>query len=214
MTIRVGVADDQQLMRIALCGILGSAEDVTVVGEAGTGVQAVELSRRERPDLLLVDIRMPDMDGLEATELITGSTDVRVLVLTTYDLDEYVYRALRGGASGFLLKDTPPLALLTAVRVVASGHELFAPGLTRRLIRQFVAPSDTGSGAPATLTDRERQVLTLVAHGLSNGEIGERLDISHGTAKIHVGSLLAKLAVRDRVHLVIYAYRVGLVSSK
>ena len=116
MTIRVGVADDQQLMRVALCGILGSAEDVTVVGEAGTGIQAVELSRRERPDLLLVDIRMPDMDGLEATELITGSTDVRVLVLTTYDLDEYVYRALRGGASGFLLKDTPPLDLLTAVR--------------------------------------------------------------------------------------------------
>jgi DNA-binding NarL/FixJ family response regulator len=201
-------------MRIALCGILGSAEDVTVVGEAGTGVQAVELSRRERPDLLLVDIRMPDMDGLEATELITGSTGVRVLVLTTYDLDEYVYRALRGGASGFLLKDTRPLDLLTAVRVVAGGHELFAPGLTRRLISQFVAPPDAGSGAPATLTDRERQVLTLVAHGLSNGEIGERLGISPGTAKIHVGRLLAKLAVRDRVHLVIYAYRVGLVSSK
>jgi DNA-binding NarL/FixJ family response regulator len=214
VTIRVGVADDQQLMRVALCGILGSAEDVTVVGEAGTGIQAVELCRRERPDLLLVDIRMPDMDGLEATELITGSTDVRVLVLTTYDLDEYVYRALRGGASGFLLKDMPPLDLLTAVRVVAGGHELLAPGLTRRLVRQFAAPPDAGSGAPRTVTDRERQVLTLVAHGLSNGEIGERLGISTGTAKIHVGSLLAKLAVRDRVHLVIYAYRVGLVSSR
>jgi DNA-binding NarL/FixJ family response regulator len=210
VTIRVGVADDQQLMRVALCGILDATEDMTVVGEAGTGVQAVELARRERPDLLLMDIRMPGMDGLEATALVTGSTDVRVLVLTTFDLDEYVFRALRGGASGFLLKDTRTADLLAAVRLVAGGHELLAPGLTRRLVRRFATPPN--APVVAGLTDRERQVLGLVADGLANHEIGERLGISAGTAKVHVGNLLAKLAVRDRVHLVIYAYRTGLVT--
>jgi DNA-binding NarL/FixJ family response regulator len=213
------VADDQHLVRAGLQGIVDSADDLTVVGEAGTGLQAVDLARRELPDVVLMDIRMPDMDGLEATRLITGSTGVRVLILTTFDLDEYVYRALRGGASGFLLKDTPPLDLLTAIRVIACGEALLAPSITRRLIEEFAArpePSRATSLGPEALgsiTGRERQVLTLVAEGLSNGEIAGRLHISPGTAKTHVGNLLTKLDARDRVQLVILAYRTGLVSA-
>jgi DNA-binding NarL/FixJ family response regulator len=223
MTIRVLVADDQHLMRAGLRGIVDTAADLTVIAEANTGLQAVDLARRERPDVVLMDIRMPDMDGLEATRLITASTDVRVLILTTFDLDDYVYQALRGGASGFLLKDTPPAGLLAAIRVIASGDALLAPSITRRLITEFAArpepalpgtaaPGAAGSGAAgadplASITDRESQVLALVAEGLSNAEIARRLHIAPGTAKTHVGNLLTKLNARDRVHLVIYAYR-------
>ncbi|MEV0408234.1 response regulator transcription factor [Actinoallomurus sp. NPDC050550] len=221
MTIRVVVADDQTLVRTGLCGIVDTAPDLTVVGEAATGVQAAELARRERPDVVLMDIQMPDMDGLEATRLITagspGSSDVRVLMLTTFDLDEYVYGALRGGASGFLLKDTPPLELLAAIRVIAGGDALLAPGITRRLIKEFAARPATsslpGPGVLAVITKREREVLMLVAEGLSNSEIAERLHIGPGTAKSHVGHLLTKLDARDRVQLVILAYRTGLVTA-
>jgi DNA-binding NarL/FixJ family response regulator len=218
VTIRVLVADDQHLMRAGLRGIVDTAADLTVIAEAETGLQAVDLARRERPDVVLMDIRMPDMDGLEATRLITASTDVRVLILTTFDLDDYVYQALRGGASGFLLKDTPPADLLAAIRVIASGDALLAPSITRRLIAEFAARPEpvrpgtagTGTASPdllASITDRERQVLALVAEGLSNAEIARRLHIAPGTAKTHVGNLLSKLNARDRVHLVIYAHR-------
>lgn len=221
MTIRVVVADDQTLVRAGLCGIVETAPDLTVAGEAGTGVQAVELARRQRPDVVLMDVRMPDMDGLEATRLITagssGPSDVRVLMLTTFDLDEYVYGALRRGASGFLLKDTPPLELLAAIRVIAAGDALLAPGITRRLIGEFAARPATspppGADLLKAITKREREVLTLVAEGLSNAEIAERLHIGPGTAKSHVGHLLTKLDARDRVQLVILAYRTGLVTA-
>jgi DNA-binding NarL/FixJ family response regulator len=221
VTIRVVVADDQALVRTGLCGIVDTAPDLTVVGEAATGVQAAEVARRERPDVVLMDIRMPDMDGLEATRLITGgsheSSDVRVLILTTFDLDEYVYAALRGGASGFLLKDTPPLELLAAIRVIAGGDALLAPRITRRLIEEFAARPPTpplpGPGVLEVITKREREVLMLVAEGLSNSEIADRLHIGPGTAKSHVGHLLTKLDARDRVQLVILAYRTGLVTA-
>jgi DNA-binding NarL/FixJ family response regulator len=231
MTIRVLVADDQHLMRAGLRGIVDTAADLTVIAEASTGLQAVDLARRERPDVVLMDIRMPDMDGLEATRLITASTDVRVLILTTFDLDDYVYQALRGGASGFLLKDTPPADLLAAIRVIASGDALLAPSITRRLITEFAArpeparpstagpnaagphaagpnaagPSAVGHDPVGSITEREREVLALVAEGLSNAEIARRLHIAPGTAKTHVGNLLSKLNARDRVQLVIYA---------
>jgi DNA-binding NarL/FixJ family response regulator len=221
MTIRVVVADDQTLVRVGLRGIVETASDLTVVGEAGTGIQAVELARRHRPDVVLMDVRMPDMDGLEATGLITagspGPNDIRVLMLTTFDLDEYVYEALRRGASGFLLKDTPPLDLLAAIRVIAAGDALLAPGITRRLIGEFAArpalSPPPGAELPKTITKREREVLMLIAEGLSNTEIAERLHIGPGTAKSHVGHLLTKLDARDRVQLVILAYRTGLVTA-
>ena len=219
MTIRVVVADDQHLVRAGLRGIVDTAADLTVVGEAGSGREAVELARRELPDVILMDIRMPGMDGLEATRLITASTGVRVLILTTFDLDDYVYQALRGGAGGFLLKDTPPADLLAAIRVIAAGDALLAPGITRRLIAEFAARPGPSRPAPrhdmlGSITDRERQVLTLVADGLSNAEIAERLHITQGTAKTHVGNLLTKLDSRDRVHLVILAYRTGLATPR
>jgi DNA-binding NarL/FixJ family response regulator len=216
VTVRVVVADDQVLLRAGLCGIVDSAADLTVVGEAGTGSQAVALARTEAPDVVLMDIRMPDMDGIEATRLITADGDAKVLILTTFDLDEYVYAALRGGASGFLLKDVRPRELLDAVRAVARGDELLAPAITKRLIAQFAG----GRAAPMpdcaelnTITGREREVLTLVGRGLSNGEIARALHISPGTAKTHVRHLLTKLDARDRVHLVIIAHRAGLVDS-
>ncbi|WP_026416536.1 response regulator [Actinomadura oligospora] len=215
--IRVVVADDQTLVRAGLRGIVDSADDLTVVGEAATGLEAVRQAQLERPDVMLMDVRMPDMDGIEATCLITSSTTVRVLMLTTFDLDEYVYGALRGGASGFLLKDTPPLDLLAAIRVIAAGEALLAPSITRRLIEEFAARPEPGPGPtpPAALeavTDREREVLTLVAQGLTNTEIAQRLHIGPGTAKTHVRRLLAKLNARDRVQLVIIAYQTGLVA--
>jgi DNA-binding NarL/FixJ family response regulator len=220
VTIRVLVAEDQHLVRAGLVGIVGTADDLEVVGEAATGRQAVELTRRELPDVVLMDIRMPDGNGIEATRLITASTPVRVLVLTTFDLDDHVYEALRAGASGFLLKDTPPLELLAAIRVLAAGDALLAPSVTRRLLAEFAArptPAGSSAGHPERLpaiTDREQQVLGLVAEGLSNAEIAEHLHITPGTAKTHVGNLLTKLGARDRVQLVVLAYRTGVATPR
>jgi DNA-binding NarL/FixJ family response regulator len=276
-TLRVVVADDQALVRVGFCGIIAATPGFAVVGEAGNGVEAVEAARRTRPDVILMDVRMPVMDGIEATRQITQGTDVRALILTTFDLDEYVFAALRAGASGFLLKDTLPADLLSAIRVVAAGDALLAPSVTRRLIGEFArtgpatgAPATgmVGAGAPAAggqaagpvrdglawddaalrgggvargstvpdttarspgsgragaictadqlaqvLTDRELEVLAMVARGLSNGEIAEQLTISPATAKTHVAHLLTKLDARDRIQLVIIAYRSGLVTT-
>ena len=212
MTLRVVVADDQALVRVGFCGIIAATPGFTVVGEAGNGAEAVEAARRTRPDVILMDVRMPVMDGIEATRRITASTDVRALILTTFDLDEYVFAALRAGASGFLLKDTLPADLLTAIRVVAAGDALLAPSVTRRLIEEFarmqprVEPGDISS-----LTDRELEVLKLVARGLSNGEIATELVIGETTVKTHVGNVLMKLELRDRAQAVVAAYESGVV---
>lgn len=222
--IRVAVVDDQALVRSGFTVLLKSASDIEVVGEAADGLEALELVQRERPDVVLMDIRMPNMDGLQATrEIVGGVSDggaTKVLVLTTFDLDEYVYEALRAGASGFLLKDTLPDDLLAAVRVVAGGEALLAPRITTRLIADFVQrPSSAGSGeAPAsnpdleTLTDREREVLVAAARGLSNSEIAEELYMSQATAKTHISRLLSKLHARDRAQLVVIAYESGVVT--
>jgi DNA-binding NarL/FixJ family response regulator len=218
MSIRVVVADDQALVRAGFRLLVDSAPDLEVVGEAVEGAEAVALARRERPDVVLMDIRMPTMDGLEATRQITADqllAEVRVLMLTTFDLDEYVYQALRAGASGFLLKDTPPGDLLAAIRVVAAGDALLAPGITRRLIAEFARRPEPSAVTPAevaTLTHREREVLGLVAHGLSNSEIAQRLVVSPATSKTYVSRLLAKLGARDRAQLVAIAYETGLVT--
>jgi DNA-binding NarL/FixJ family response regulator len=224
--IRVVVADDQALVRVGFCGIIAATPGFTVVGEAGNGEQAVEAAQRTRPDVILMDVRMPVMDGIEATRRITQSTDVRALILTTFDLDEYVFAALRAGASGFLLKDTLPADLLTAIRVVAAGDALLAPSVTRRLIGEFSRTSPVARPGPAepegkpagdvdqltrVLTERELEVLTMVARGMSNGEVAEHLTISPATAKTHVAHLLTKLDARDRIQLVIIAYQSGLV---
>ena len=215
--IRVLVADDQALVRGSFRLLVDTAPDLEVVGEAATGAEAVEIAAREKPDVLLMDIRMPEMDGIEATRRITASgatADVRVLILTTFDLDEYVYAALRAGASGFLLKDTPPADLLAAIRVIAAGDALLAPAITRRLIAEFARRPEPGRQPAATLdsvTDREREVLTLIARGLSNAEIAQALHVTTATAKTHVGRLLAKLGARDRAQLVMVAYETGLV---
>ena len=266
MTISVAVADDQALVRVGFCGIIAATDGLTVVGEAPNGAEAVAIARSARPDVLLMDVRMPVLDGIEATRQITSSPDssgVRVIILTTFDLDEYVFGALRAGASGFLLKDTLPEDLITAIRVVAAGEALLAPSVTRRLISEFARtpalglpggtpglpsprlstpglPAHPGGppgrapgawpaagpvaarpGTPATgradgnrvtglLTDRECEVLRLVAAGMSNGEIADHLHISPATAKTHVAHLLTKLDARDRVQLVIIAYQAGL----
>ena len=217
MTIRVLVADDQALVRGSFRILVDSAPDLASVGEAATGAEAVEITRREKPDIVLMDIRMPGMDGIEATRQITAapqSSAARVLILTTFDLDEYIFAALRAGASGFLLKDTRPADLLDAIRVVAAGDALLAPGVTRRLIEEFAKRPESRQ-PPAIvfddITEREREVLTLVGLGLSNTEIAARLQVSLSTAKTHVGRLLMKLGARDRAQLVIAAYNTGLV---
>ncbi len=214
---RVVVVDDQTLVRASFSVLIGTAPGLTVVGEAGDGVTAVEVVVRERPDVVLMDIRMPRLNGIDATQrIVAAHSDVKVLILTTYDLDEYVYAALRAGASGFLLKDAPPADLLTAIQVIADGDALLAPRVTRRLIREFAERPEPQRDLPPALsgiTDREREVLLLVAHGLSNTEIAERLQISTATAKTHVARMLTKLDARNRIELVILAYRSGLVRS-
>jgi DNA-binding NarL/FixJ family response regulator len=215
--VRVVVADDQALVRGGLRIMVDSAPDLVVVGEAADGAQAVEVVARERPDVVLMDIRMPVLDGLEATRRILASHDdgaPRVLVLTTFDLDEYVFGALKAGASGFLLKDTPPADLLRGIRTVAAGDALLSPSVTRQLIESYVRrPEPTGSPPAALddLTDREREVLVLVARGWSNAEIGEHLYITPATAKTHVSRLLTKCGARDRAQLIVIAYESGLV---
>jgi DNA-binding NarL/FixJ family response regulator len=226
--IRVAVADDQALVRSGFVVLLDSADDIEVVGEAADGAEAVALAQRERPDVVLMDVRMPEMDGIEATRRIAGSAataETKVLILTTFDLDEYVFEALRAGASGFMLKDTLPVDLLAAIRVVAAGDALLAPKVTRRLIEQFAAGDagdepgrESAASAPPPhpgiqdLTEREREILLAVASGLSNAEIAETMFISHATAKTHVSRLLTKLDARDRAQLVMIAYESGVVT--
>ncbi|GAA2984612.1 response regulator [Streptomyces fulvorobeus] len=216
--IRVLLADDQTLVRAAFAMLVESDPGMTVVGQAGNGLEAVELARSARADLVVMDIRMPDLDGIEATRRIAADEDlagVKVLVLTTYDTDEHVVEALRAGASGFLVKDTRPAELLAAITTVAAGEALLSPGPTARLIaRVLSAPTAPAPGAvagPDCLTDRERQVLGLVARGLNNTEIAETLSLSPLTAKTHVSRIMGKLAARDRAQLVIVAYESGLV---
>jgi DNA-binding NarL/FixJ family response regulator len=213
--LRIGVVDDQALVRTGFAMILDSEPDLEVVCQASNGREAVELCRRYRPDVILMDIRMPELDGIEATRLITGSPDnqTRVLILTTFDIDDYVYDAMRAGASGFLLKDTPPDELVAAVHVLATGEALLAPSVTRRLIEQFVAGSTAYSPAPGLdeLTERETEVLKMMARGLSNQEIATELYLGETTVKTHVSRVLMKLDVRDRVQAVITAYESGIV---
>ncbi|MFD0055329.1 response regulator [Streptomyces sp. NPDC127168] len=218
MTIRVLLADDQNLVRAAFALLVASAPDMEVVGEAATGREAVELARAERADLVVMDVRMPDLDGIEATRLIAADGDlagVRVLVLTTYDTDENIVEALRAGASGFLVKDTRPAELLDAIRTVTAGDALLSPGPTARLIERFLRSPATpaaGTAGPDCLSDRERQVLALVARGLNNTEIADSLGLSPLTAKTHVSRIMGKLGARDRAQLVIVAYESGLVT--
>ena len=217
MSIRVLLADDQTLVRSGFRALLERAEDIEVVGEAADGAEVVERARAQRPDVVLMDIRMPGVDGLEATRRITADpalVDVRVIMLTTFELDEYVFEALHAGASGFLLKHVEPDELREAVRVVAEGEALLSPSVTRRLIREFVSQPRRHRPPPErleALTEREREVLALVAQGLSNKEIAERLVISPATAKTHVSRTMMKLRAHDRAQLVVIAYETGLV---
>ena len=216
---RVLIADDQALVRAGFRVLIDSAADLEVVGEASDGIQAVALARTTSPDVVLMDIRMPEMDGLAATREIvaSGPEGPRVIILTTFDIDEYVFEALRSGASGFLLKDTDPDELLQAVRVVAAGDALLAPSVTRRLIEEFATrpdPHRTPPEALSVLTEREREVLGLVARGLSNHEIAAELVISPATAKTHVSRVMMKLGARDRAQLVVIAYETGLVTPR
>jgi len=217
--IRVVIADDQQLVRAGFRVLLDAEDDVEVVGEAGDGAAALELVRQERPDVVLMDIRMPGVDGLEATRAISEDPDlpdVKVLILTTFELDEYVFDALRAGAAGFLVKHTEPAELVRAVHVVAAGESLLSPGVTRRLIAEFTSrPSrgDTSPTALAGLTDREREVVALVAQGLSNDEIAAEWVVSAATVRTHVSRAMMKLHARDRAQLVVMAYQSGLVQT-
>ncbi|MFC9944186.1 response regulator transcription factor [Streptomyces pratensis] len=216
--IRVLLADDQTLVRAAFAMLVESDPDMTVVGQAATGLEAVETARSARADLVVMDIRMPELDGIEATRRIAADEDlagVKVLVLTTYDTDDHVVEALRAGASGFLVKDTLPAELLAAIKTVAAGESLLSPGPTARLIARFLSgpsvPALGTPGGPERLSERERQVLTLVARGLNNAKIAETLGLSPLTAKTHVSRIMGKLGARDRAQLVIIAYESGLV---
>jgi DNA-binding NarL/FixJ family response regulator len=227
MTVRVVLADDQALLRKGFRMILEAEDGIEIVGEAADGSDAVRLVELYRPDVVLMDVRMPGLDGIEATRAITTSpagSETRVLILTTFDLDEYAFSALRAGASGFLLKDVPPTELIGAIRTVARGDAVVSPRVTRRLLEEYSdklpdLSSDGGSAPPqgdahpslSQLTDREREVLLAVADGLSNAEIAERLYVSEATVKSHVGRLLAKLGLRDRVQAVVFAFQSGLV---
>ncbi|AVZ71149.1 DNA-binding response regulator [Streptomyces lunaelactis] len=218
MTFSVVVVDDQALVRRGFAMILRVHDDIEVVAEAGTGLEAVEAARRHRPDVILMDIRMPGMDGIEATSRILQEADwvVRVLILTTFDPDEYVYKALRAGASAFVLKDIPPEQLAPAVRTVAEGGALLAPSITRRFIDQFAerrSVTTAVAGRLKRLTDREREVGVAVARGASNAEIAEHLCIGAATVKSHVSSILTKLGLRDRIQIVIFAYESGLIEA-
>jgi DNA-binding NarL/FixJ family response regulator len=210
--IRILLADDQTLVRAGFRSILDGEDGIEVAGEAADGAEAVRLARQLRPDVVLMDIRMPGLDGLAATREIAAGTDVRVIILTTFDLDDYVYGALRAGASGFLVKDTEPAELIHGVRVVARGDALIAPSVTRRLIAEFTARAAHPDPGPRlrALTGREREVMALVAAGLSNDEIAARLVLSPATAKTHVSRIMTKTGVRDRAQLVILAYESGL----
>jgi DNA-binding NarL/FixJ family response regulator len=220
VTITVVVADDQALVRGGFTVMVNAAPDMRVVGEAADGTEAIAMVRQHHPDVVLMDIRMPQTNGIEATRTITNDPEIasaRILILTTFDLDEYVYGALRAGASGFLLKDTAPEELLSAIRTLAAGDALLAPGITRRLIREFAARPEPGPRSSPAILDplsvREREVLIEVAGGWSNAEIGERLHISAATAKTHVSRLLMKLDAHDRAQLVMIAYETGVVTA-
>jgi len=218
--ISVLIVDDQELVRAGFAVLVESAGDLAVVGEAANGAEAVTLAAERTPDVILMDVRMPVLDGLQATAQILARPAAkvpRVLMLTTFDLDEYVFGALLAGASGFLLKDTPPADLLAGIRVVAAGDALLSPSITRHLIEEFVRRPRPGQAPPVALgalTEREREVLALVARGLSNAEIGRQLHVSPATAKTHVARLLMKLAARDRAQLIIIAYETGVVSPQ
>ncbi len=219
MSIRILLADDQELMRMGFRMVIDSQADLTIVGEAVNGRQAIEAAVELSPDIALMDVRMPEMDGIEATRRIVElDSHIRIIVLTTFDLDEYAFAALRAGASGFLLKDAPPAELLAAIRAVASGDAVIAPSVTQRLLCAFVRhlpdpsqPARTSHPGLEQLTPREREVLLEVARGHSNAEIAERLVLSEATVKTHVGRILAKLSLRDRVQIVVFAYENGLV---
>ncbi|MGO9081260.1 MAG: response regulator [Streptosporangiaceae bacterium] len=219
MSIRIALVDDQELVRAGFRMVLDAQDDMSVVGEAADGVAAVELARRRAADVMVMDARMPRLDGVAATRQIRQAGDrPRILMLTTFDLDEYAFAALKAGASGFLLKDVPPEELLFAIRAVHSGDAVVAPSTTRRLIDQFAPLLPAGAAGPppelAGLTDREREVLAQVAQGLSNTEIAQRLFVSEATVKTHVGRILAKLGLRDRVQAVVFAYEHGLVRAR
>jgi DNA-binding NarL/FixJ family response regulator len=217
---RVVIADDQALVRAGFRMILEADPGIEVVGEAANGAAAVEVVRRLQPDVVLMDVRMPELDGLEATRQIlsSGESTPRIIMLTTFDIDEYVYTALRAGASGFLLKDVTPEQLVASVKLVATGDALLAPSITRRLVERFAAPASSAapsaaaSAEVANLTAREREVLVLLARGLSNAELAERLIVSEATVKTHVARILGKLGLRDRVQAVVLAYETGLVT--
>jgi len=213
VTLRVLLADDHVLVRAGLARLIDSEPDLAVVGEAGTGHDAIELARRLTPDVALLDIRMPQTDGIEATRRIVSSTATRVVILTVFDLDDYVYAALQAGASGFLLKDSPPDQMLAAIRAAAAGEALIAPKITRRLLTEFARLGGGGQAVPGidALTDREREVLVHMAGGMTNGEIAAAMYLGEATVKTHVGRVLAKLHARDRVQAVIAAYNAGLV---
>jgi DNA-binding NarL/FixJ family response regulator len=219
VNIRLLIVDDQELVRTGFRLFLETQDDLEVVGEAGDGAEAIERAKELRPDVVLMDVRMPGMDGVEATARLTAAgiePRPRVLVLTTFDLDEYVFGALRAGAAGFLLKDVPRERLLEAIRVVHAGEALLSPSITRRLIEDFATrtnPLEPPTGVLEQLTPREREVLVLVARGLSNSEIAQRLVVTEATVKSHVGSVLMKLDVRDRVQAVVFAYEHGIVAA-